>query len=234
LIKYEFKKAVKANYVSASLVVMLLMPLFSLLLMTLDSRGFQQGDFNQINLILLGLVGSKTIFPLVGMFLIKTELEQDGLIGIFVTPINRLKLLVSKIFAAIIWSVCLIVFSAIVVIIVELILFKDLNIFYLVKNQMLNYIVLIFYVIPYIIIGMMFSFVMNHVIMPMIIFIIIIVTGYLMQLFNPIYYLPSAIPEYISDLPKESGSMTIAFILLYGLGVLSFLILQYIFKNKDY
>lgn len=213
---------------------MLLMPLFSLLLMTLDSRGFQQGDFNQINLILLGLVGSKTIFPLVGMFLMKTELEQDGLIGTFVTPINRFKLLISKIVTAVIWSVCLIVFSAIVVIIVELILFKDLNIFYLVKNQMVNYLILILYVMPYIIIGMMFSFVMNHVIMPMFIFVIIIVSGYLLQLFNPIYYLPSAIPEYISDLPKEQGSMVIAFIILYVLATLSFIILQYVFKNKDY
>jgi len=234
LIKYEFKKAIKANYILASFLAMLLSPLFSLLIMSLDSRGFQLGDFNQINLILLGLIGSKTLFPLLGMLLIKTEYDQDGLIGIFVTPINRVKLLLSKVLTAIIWSTLLIVFSSVLVVIVELILFKDVDIFYLVQGYAMNYLMIIAFVIPYIIIGMLLSLVTKHVVIPVLFFIIMIISGYLMQLFSPTPYLPSAIPEYISEIPHENPMVLISFILLYAVGLLAFVILRYVFKYKDY
>ncbi|MBI9012578.1 MAG: ABC transporter permease [Clostridiales bacterium] len=234
LIKYEFKKAIKANYIIASVLAMLLSPLFSLLIMSLDSKGFQLGDFNQINLILLGLIGSKTLFPLLGMLLIKTEYDQDGLIGIFVTPIHRAKLLLAKVVTAIMWSMLLVVFSAVLVVIVELILFKDIDIFYLVQDYTLNYLMVIAYVIPYIVIGMLLSFVMSHVIVPTILFALMIMSGYLMQLFNPIPYFPSAIPEYISEIPQTTHKVFIPFLVLYTIGALAFIILRYVFKYKDY
>lgn len=234
LIKYEFKKAIKANYFIASFLTMLLLPLFSLLIMSLDSKGFQLGDFNQINLILLGLIGSKTLFPLLGMILIKTEYDQDGLIGMFVTPVHRVKLLLAKVVTTIIWSMLLIVFSAVLVVIVELILFKDIDIFYLVQDYTLNYLLVMAYVIPYIIIGMLLSFVMTHVAVPTFLFILMIISGYLTQLFNPIPYLPSAIPEYISEIPQTSHKVIIPLLVLYTIGALSFIILRYVFKHKDY
>lgn len=202
--------------------------------MTLDSSGFRLGDFNQINLVILSLVGSKTIFPLVGMFLIKTEYEQDGLIGTFVTPMFRINLLISKIVTAVLWSISLIVFSALLVIVVELILFKDLNIFYVVKDHVINYVLLIVYVVPYIIIGMFLSYVLSHVLMPMIVFIVLIVGGYLTQLFNSVAYMPSAIPEYIAELPKDLSLMVLPFIFLYVFALLIFLMFRYLFMNKDY
>jgi len=74
----------------------------------------------------------------------------------------------------------------------------------------------------------------NHVVIPVIFFVIMIISGYLMQLFSPIPYLPSAIPEYISEIPHENQMVLLSFIVLYAVGLLALIILRYVFKYKDY
>lgn len=233
LLKYEFMKINKSNYFVGSLLVMLLSPIFSLLWMSLNPRGFVLGDFNEMNLIFMGLVGAKTIFPMTGMLLIKIEYDQNGWIGAFVTPLERTKLLIAKLFVAILWSSFLIFYSAVIVIITEVILFNDLNIIPLIFQDNMSYYLLLLYVIPYIIIGMALAFYLEHTVMPLVGFTFVIIIGYFTQLFHENLFLPSAIPKYIISL-EWHGALVVAYGILY---VCSFIALFFLYRgihHKDY
>lgn len=233
LLKYEFMKINKSNYFVASLLVMLLSPIFSLLWMSLNPRGFVLGDFNEMHLIFMGLVGAKTIFPMTGMLLIKIEYDQNGWVGAFVTPLERSKLLIVKLVVAILWSSFLVFYSAVIVIITEVILFNDLSIIPLIFQDNMSYYLLLLYVIPYIVMGMALSFYLEHTVVPLIGFTFIIISGYFTQLFQENLFLPSAIPKYIISLDWHNE-----FFVAYGiLYLLSFIALYFLWRgihHKDY
>ncbi len=233
LLRYELKKINKANYLIGSFMVMLLSPIFSLLLMSLNPHGFILGDFNKMNLIFLSLIGSKLIFPLTAMIMIKLEYDHKGWIGIFVTPKKRESLLIIKLFVSILWSILLVVFSLVVVLITELVLFGDMNVLNMINETAFSYVCLLVYMIPFIVFGMLLTFVMKQTVVPMIVMSFMVVIGYFMQLFNESLYLPSAIPKFISN-GVMTSSIVLAYILLYAFGIVSFVVLRYVFRNKDY
>jgi len=147
--------------------------------MSLNPRGFILGDFNQMNLIFLGLIGSRTIFPMTGMLLMKVEYDNNGWISAFVTPLERRRLLFLKLFISIIWSGLIIVFSILVVIVTEVILFYDLSIVGLIAEHISSYVYLMVYLIPFIIFGMFLSFLLSHTIIPIIGLSLTIFVGYM-------------------------------------------------------
>lgn len=233
LIKYEFLKISKSNYFIGSMLIVLLSPLFSLLWMSLNPRGFVLGDFNEMNIMLLSLIGSKTLFPMTGMLLIKIEYDQKGWVGAFVTPTERSRILMAKIVVAMLWSIFLVFFSMLIVIITEVILFNDLNIISLVFRDNLSYYMMILYVVPYIVIGMTVSFFLEHIVMPLIGFVALIFIGYFTQLFYESLYLPSALPKFIMSL-EWHRDFGMAYFLLYIIGFIALIMLWRGIYHKDY
>ncbi|MCH4886779.1 hypothetical protein EZV73_04325 [Acidaminobacter sp. JC074] len=232
LFRYELKKLSSANYLVASFLVMLLVPLITLLWISLNPRAFLLGDFNKMNLIFLGLIGTKTIFPMTGMLLMKVEYDSNGFISAFVSPLERRKLFLIKFVIASVWSVLLILFSVLVVIVTEVILFNDLSIIGLIISQIDAYFYLILYTIPFIVFGMFLAYAFKHTIIPLIGMSVTIVTGYLMQLFNKNLYLPSAIPEFILS-PYREAKINTAYLILYTFGILTVLLMDRMIYKRD-
>ncbi len=233
LLKFELKKLSKTNYLIASFLIMLLIPLITLLWMSLNPRGFILGDFNQMNLTFLGLIGCRTIFPMTGMLMMKVEYDNNGWISAFVTPLERRKLLFLKLIISIIWSALIIVFSILVVIVTEVILFNDLSIAGLIAEHISSYVYLMIYLVPFIIIGMFLSFLFSHTIIPIICLSLTIFIGYMTQLFNKNLYLPSAIPEFILS-PYTDYKIGIAYMILYVLSFAVILLMERVIYLKDY
>lgn len=233
LIKYEFKKMRKANYFIGSFLAVLLSPALSLLLLSFHPRGFAIGDFNRMNLMLMSLIGSKVLFPLTGILLIKVEFDQGGWTGLFVTPQQRHKMLNIKIMVSILWSLMLLVFSVLVSLTTEMLLFNDVKVIGMMTQSISSYIHLFIYIIPHLIIGMMLSFLTKHTVIPVILLGITSVIGYFFQLFNKTLYIPSAIPEFISN-HSVGQDVSSAYLMLYYIGGIALITFRLLFKNKDY
>lgn len=227
----EFKKVYKANYFLISFIVMFLSPLFTLLILSVNESGFYIGDFNQLNLTFLSLIGSKTIFPVLGMLSIKVENDHNGWAGLFVTPRKRMRYIWIKCAFVIFWSWLLITFSVFVVMITEFMMFNQVYVFYVILESIPSYIYLMFYIVPYIFIGMTLTFVTKSVLIPSFMIIVGGFTGYLVQLFDETVYLPS----YISRLTvKLDLDLIPAFISLYVVGFIALFALLFMVKVKDF
>ena len=110
LLLNEFQKIRRTKIFYISFLVMLLAPMLSLILMSIKATRFAIGDFNGINILLLSLIGSRTIFPAIAMYLVKLEYDFSGYKSSFVTPISRTKLMFSKVVVALIWMILMIIF----------------------------------------------------------------------------------------------------------------------------
>jgi len=233
LLKYELKKVLRNNYFIGSFVLMLLSPIFTLILISLNPRGFEVGDFNQMNLVFLSLIGSKVIFPLTGMLLLKVEYDQKGWSSLFVTPIERKRMLWLKLVASFIWSILLILSSAVFAYITEIILFDDYRVLRMIDDTLLSYMMLVLYILPYNILGFLLAYTMKQTVLPLVVLSSTIFVGYLIQLFHRALFLPSAIPEFI--ITGQTGSQILpAYLILYITAILAYITLRYLFKNRDY
>lgn len=234
LIKIEFIKIKKTRLFIASFLSMILSPIISLLIMSIEPKGFVLGDFNKINIVLLSLIGTRTVFPLISMSVIKMGNGIDGIKSSFLTPVSRKKLLLSKIIFAFLWMCILVLFSVCMVIVTELFLFKDMSIMTMVVTSQKDYFLILLYALPLQIIAMMLSILFNNMLVPTLLFVGMIMSGYILQLYNQLPFMPGVIPRYISGNLPEDGYITIAFIFSTLFGVVAYELLGYLVKNKDY
>lgn len=234
MIRNEIIKVRRTQFFYASFLFMLLSPVFSLLLMSVETNGFIMGDFNRLNILLLSLVGTRTIIPVIGMYLIKLELDQGGFHSNFLAPVNRSKFLLAKIITAMLWSVLLLVFSAVCVVGTELVLFKDFQIIKLLIVDLRSYLYIFFYGISIQMLGMLLTFVLQNIIYPIILFLGFIILGYIIQLFDYLEYLPSILPEYIIGVEVEIHHVVIAWVMVLMTFVISYMLLNLMIITRDY
>jgi ABC-type transport system involved in multi-copper enzyme maturation permease subunit len=234
LIKIEFKKIVKTTYFIGSFLAMIILPLISLVLLLLKPSGFVSGDFNRLNILLMALVMSKSIFPLVAMSLVQVGNGLAGLKSVYLTPISRWKIIISKILMAFIWMLILIAFGIALVIIIEVILFKNMHIISLVISSLKVYGQIALYSFGFQVIGMILTIELGNILVPSLMMIAYMLLEYGIQLQYMKSYLPGAIPAYLSGVTGVYPNIHIAFIIHF---VIAFIGLVYILSklmHQDY
>lgn len=234
LIKTEFRKIFMAPYFLASFLSILLSPVLAFIMMSLSPNSFMLGDFNKVNILLLSVVASKLFFPFIAMSLIQVGHGLAGLKSAFLMPNNRLKIIFSKVLMAFLWMCALIIFSIILVIVIELILFRDLEIVSIVATSYESYLKIIIYAFPIQVVAMFMTLVIGNIMLPVILFALVMIGGYFVQLTLKLSYLPSAIPAYIMGVDRPFVHINIAFMINYGLGIVFFIFLSYLLIHQDY
>lgn len=234
LIKNEFIKIKRNKVFHISFFIVALSPMFSFFIMSLSPHDFVRGDFNIINIILLSLVGSRTIFPVIAMTLVKLEYDISGYGSTFVTPIRRSKVILAKAFTALIWMIMLIVISIILVIASEVIVFGDFEIKTLLISTLNSYFYLIVYAFPIQIFGMLLTFILNSVLIPSILFGSFIIIEYFIRISGSLNFTPCFIPEFISGSLEFSTEIIVAFSMIVIFGLLSLFLLNYLIREKDF
>lgn len=234
LIKIEFKKIVKTTYFLSSFLIMAILPMVSLMLLLLQPSGFVSGDFNRLNILLMALVLSKTVFPIIAMSLIQIGHGLSGLKSIYLTPINRGKIVLSKVWMAFIWMTILIVFAIAIVVIIELILFRNMKVFGLVFHSLKVYGYIALYSFVFQLVGMVLTLFIGNILVPSLILTGYMILEYGLQLQFMKSYLPGAIPAYLSGVtgtyPLIKTAITVHIII--GLVALVFLLMKLI--HQDY
>lgn len=234
LIRIEFTKIVKTTYFLASFLAILTLPMLSLMLMMLRPSGFVLGDFNKLNILLLSLVVSKTIFPLVAMSLVQVGHGLAGLKSIFLTPLSRTKIVLSKVVMSLIWTSILVGFSMIMVIFVEILLFRDMAIVGIVIQSFKTYIMVVLYTFPIQMVSMLLTLYMGNMVLPAVVFLGIMIFDYIIHILYKASFLPSAIPAYLSGASGSYAYLNIGIGIHVGMGFLALVLLTYVLIHQDY
>ncbi|MBN2794969.1 MAG: ABC transporter permease [Clostridia bacterium] len=234
LIKIEFKKIVKTTYFLASFLIMGILPMVSLMLLLLQPTGFVSGDFNRLNILLMALVMSKTVFPIIAMSLIQIGHGLSGLKSIYLTPINRGKIIMSKVWMAFIWMTILIIFSIAIVVIIELILFRNMKVFGLVLHTLKIYGYIALYSFVFQLVGMVLTLIIGNILVPSLILISYMICEYGLQLQYMISFLPGAIPAYLSGVSGAYPMINTAIFVHVGIGLVALVFLLIKLIHQDY
>lgn len=230
----EFQKIRRTKVFYISFLVMLLAPMFSIILMSIESTKLVIGDFNGVNILLLSLIGSRTIFPAVAMYLVKLEYDFAGFKSNFVTPISRTKLMFSKVLLALIWMILMIVFSILIVILLEIVLFKELEITMTIMSSLKNYLLIIVYTLPIQIFAMLLTFLLKNVIIPLLLISTYAVVEYIFIIIGDVGFTPTILPAFISGNMDFSLNVSYAFWIIFAFGCASLFLLYYFVENRDF
>ncbi len=226
----EFVKIRKAKIFYFSFILIALSPLFSLLILSLDGMHAVIGDYNGINIMFISLIASRTLFPIISMFLVKLEYDNLACESIFITPINRSKFVIAKSIISFIWLIAQVLFSILLVMLCKYYVLGQIDVLSVILKTLPNYFLLVVYCFQIQLFIMLITYIFRSNIISSIVLIIFTLLEYFASVFIDISYIPAIVSDDII-LSFETGKV---FFLVLLLGLTSLLILMRLISIKDF